>query len=101
MRCECPRFHSKSEWSLELGRRAGWTEPQRSQQQALTLGSETTADHWWGEGGRLLVPHAWPVGSVRLGKIDDVIPSRDDATKVRVKCLIGMSGAQAWLCWGD
>ena len=50
MRCECPRFHSKSEWSLELGRRAGWTEPQRSQQQALTLGSETTADHWWSPG---------------------------------------------------
>lgn len=31
--------------------------------------------------------------SVHPAKIDDVIVSRDDATKVRGKCLIGMSEA--------
>ena len=58
-------------------------------------------DEAFSRGWGTSVPPAWPVGSVHLGKIDDVIPSRDDATKVRVKCLIGMSGAGAWLCCDD
>lgn len=38
-------------------------------------------------------PSAQSGGSLHLGKTDDIIPSQDDATKVRVECLIGTSGA--------
>lgn len=63
-------------------------------------GAETRSGAVW-----LCVPSVCLVGSnclsvclpvylsVHPAKIDDVIISRDDATKVRGKCLIGMSEA--------
>ncbi|CAN0022749.1 unnamed protein product, partial [Rangifer tarandus platyrhynchus] len=72
-----PALGHPSPAPLKISSFSRWTEPQRSQQQALTLGSETTADHRWGPGtsdrGRKPSFKEGPLG--RTGELSGVTAS--------------------------